>query len=113
MADSINIHFPKSFKQIELLQNEFDFYQKKSFPERGANFFALELNGEAGELANFEKKAWKGIEIDMADFSDEAADVLIALLNYCNARGVDLASATETKMKKIEAKRIQELKTGE
>ncbi|MBZ0256180.1 hypothetical protein K8I31_08965, partial [bacterium] len=113
MADSINIHFPKSFKQIGILQNEFDIYQCHSFPERGANFFALELNGEAGELANLEKKAWKGIEIDMADFSDEAADVFIALLNYCNARGVDLASATETKMKKIEAKRIQELKTGE
>jgi NTP pyrophosphatase (non-canonical NTP hydrolase) len=72
------------------LQEEFDRYQREAFPPRGANFFALELNGEAGELANLEKKAWKGKKIDPADFADEAADVLIALLNYANSRQIDL-----------------------
>ena len=38
------------------LQAEFDLYQMKHFPKRSSAFFALELCGEAGELANLEKK---------------------------------------------------------
>lgn len=107
--DLIKKRFPKSYNAISQLQNEFDAYQQAAFPERGASFFALELNGEAGELANVEKKAWKGLAVEPNRFEDEAADVLIALLNYCNARGVDLASAVEAKMEKIHTKRIQEI----
>ncbi len=99
---------PTSYSEIRQIQREFDDYQKAMFPERGPNFFALELNGEAGELANLEKKDWKGVEVGHERFEDEAADVLIALLNYCNARGVDLANAVETKMNKIHTKRISE-----
>lgn len=101
------ISFPASYSAIRVLQSEFDRYQREGFPERGPHFFALELNGEAGELANFEKKDWKGLAIDPADFADEAADVFIALMNYANARGVDLASAVKEKMKRIESKRRQ------
>ncbi|MDP8243011.1 MAG: MazG nucleotide pyrophosphohydrolase domain-containing protein [Candidatus Hinthialibacter antarcticus] len=101
--------FPKSYDGICRIQNEFQVYQNTMFPSRDEKFFILELNGEAGELANIEKKDWKGIKIDPARFEDEAADVLIALLNYCNARGIDLASAVEAKMKKIHTKRTQEI----
>jgi NTP pyrophosphatase (non-canonical NTP hydrolase) len=99
---------PTNYAGIARLQEEFDRYQKEAFPARGANFFALELNGEAGELANLEKKAWKGKTIDPADFADEAADVLIALLNYANSRQIDLARAVEKKMQFIDQRRIEE-----
>ncbi len=96
---------PTSYDGLASLQEEFDQYQKSGFPERGANFFALELNGEAGELANLEKKVWKGKEIATGLFEDEAADVFIALMNYSNARGVNLAEAVQKKMDIIEKKR--------
>lgn len=106
MRDAISDLLPQHYAGIEDLQKEFARYQKAGFPERGANFFALELNGEAGELANLEKKVWKGKEIPLDQFEDQAADVLIALLNYANARGVNLAKATEKKMAVIDTKRI-------
>lgn len=99
---------PAQYSGLSKLQKEFDEYQKAAFPKRGANFFALELNGEAGELANLEKKVWKGKTIPADDFEDEAADVLIALLNYANARGIDLASAVEKKMAIIDQRRIED-----
>jgi NTP pyrophosphatase (non-canonical NTP hydrolase) len=97
MKDLISDLLPTQYDGISRLQWEFDRYQQKAFPVRGANFFALELNGEAGELANLEKKAWKGKEIAPEAFADEAADVLIAVLNYANARNVDLAKAVRKK----------------
>jgi NTP pyrophosphatase (non-canonical NTP hydrolase) len=96
---------PNSYDGIRTLQEEFDRYQRQAFPERPSSFFSLELCGEAGELANLEKKVWKGRTIADADFVDEAADVLIALLNYCNSRGIDLAAAAEKKMAEIERRR--------
>lgn len=92
---------------ISELQEEFRIYQAKAFTAKSAEFFCLELNGEAGELANIEKKKWKGREIDHHQFEDEAADVLIALMNYANARGVDLAVATRKKLKTIEENRTR------
>jgi NTP pyrophosphatase (non-canonical NTP hydrolase) len=87
------------------IQAGFDAYQKACFTERPPEFFALELNGEAGELANDEKKAWKGKPVRHEVFEDEAADVFIALMNYCNARGVDLAAAVAGKLQRIEERR--------
>ncbi|MBI1390112.1 MAG: hypothetical protein GC154_16850 [bacterium] len=112
MPDRFTHHLPSAYEAIERLQKQFDEYQRLAFPERGANFFALELNGEAGELANLEKKAWKGKRIDAAEFADEAADVLIALLNYCNARCVNLARAAEEKMIRIDDNRVKENQDG-
>ena len=105
MKDAAGDLMPAQYDAIQTLQDEFDRYQKNGFPERGANFFALELNGEAGELANLEKKVWKGKEIPQERFDDETADVFIALMNYANARGVNIAAAVEKKMKIIEEKR--------
>ncbi|MDX9753900.1 MAG: hypothetical protein RBU29_08065 [bacterium] len=103
------ISLPSSYAGLAVLQEEFNKYQQTAFPPRGANFFALELNGEAGELANLEKKAWKGKSIPPEDFEDEAADTLIALLNYANARGVDLSTAVEKKMALIEQRRLEDI----
>jgi len=92
-------------KNLNEIQNMFDEYQKKNFPERSPEFFCLELNGEAGELANAEKKKWKGKDIDESVFCDEAADVLIALMNYVNSRKIKLGDAVHEKLLTIEKKR--------
>ncbi len=105
MSDDASRWLPTQFDGLAALQREFEQYQARAFPVRGPNFFALELNGEAGELANLEKKAWKGQEVPAERFADEAADVLIALLNYANAREVDLAGAVRMKMGIIDQKR--------
>jgi len=89
---------------IPAVQQEFDSYQKKYFPVRSPEFFCLELNGEAGELANFEKKLWKGKQVNFKSLEDEAADVFIALINYCNSRKIDLGSAVVKKLEWIDKK---------
>ncbi len=90
---------------LHTIQTRFDVYQRAKFTERPAEFFSLELCGEAGELANLEKKLWKGKAIAHEALSDEAADVLIALMNYANARGIDLGAAVVAKLYRIEDKR--------
>lgn len=108
-------HQPTSFEALLIaceellprLQSRFDRYQRENFPERVPEFFCLELCGEAGELANLEKKHWKGVDVSLEAFADEAADVLIALVNYANARGIDLGDAVKTKIGMIEQTRMQ------
>ncbi len=90
---------------LSLIQKKFDIYQNNCFSKKTPEFFCLELNGEAGELANIEKKQWKGKNVEFSKFEDEAADVFIALINYCNARGVNIENAVIEKLKKIEEKR--------
>lgn len=87
------------------IQTRFHAYQEAKFTQRPAEFFSLELCGEAGELANLEKKRWKGKTISNDALADEAADVCIALMNYANARGIDLAAAVVGKLHRIEEKR--------
>jgi len=89
---------------IPEIQKEFDEYQKQYFPDRTPQFFCLELNGEAGELANLEKKRWKGKDIDDLDIADEAADVFIALMNYSNSRDINLGDAVSKKLQWIDRK---------
>ena len=95
----------RSAGALAQLQEGFDAWQRGHFTQRPPEFFALELNGEAGELANLEKKAWKGKAIEAERFADEAADVLIALMNYANARGVDLEAAVRVKCAEIVRRR--------
>ena len=99
---------PDSYDGLRKLQDEFHRYQEAAFPERPPRFFALELAGETGELANLEKKVWKGRQVAADDFEDESADVCIALLNYANSRGIDLARAVEEKMRRIDTRRLAE-----
>ena len=88
-----------------LIQESFANYQNAHFPARNPEFFCLELCGEAGELANLEKKLWKGKDIPMQAVKEEIADVFICIHNYANARGINLADAVSEKLKKIEEKR--------
>lgn len=90
------------------VQRELHAYNVAAFPPRPPEFFALELAGECGELANKEKKIWKGRELPLEDLAEEAADVLIALMNYSNARGIDLGAAMALKMREIERRRTAE-----
>lgn len=83
------------------IQQAFDAYQSACFIARPPEFFALELSGETGELANLEKKRWRGTPVDEAHVADEAADVLISLMNFCNARGIDLSAAVAAKLPRI------------
>ncbi|MBI5326327.1 MAG: hypothetical protein HZB41_13820 [Ignavibacteriae bacterium] len=92
---------------LNQIQSEFDAYQKRYFPERKPEFFCLELNGEAGELANAEKKLWKGKKVEQFLLEDEAADVFIALMNYSNSRQINLSGAVKEKLLKIEEKRSE------
>ena len=83
------------------IQSSFDAYQQAHFLQRPPKFFALELCGEVGELANLEKKRWRGTNVDEEHVADEAADVFIALMNFCNARGIQLAEAVAAKLHRI------------
>ncbi len=102
-----------SINKLQEIQTDFDKYQKKYFTQRKPEFFCLELNGEAGELANLEKKLWKGKNINMKQLEDEAADVFIALMNYCNSREIDLSKAVNIKLNEIEIKRKELNSIGE
>jgi NTP pyrophosphatase (non-canonical NTP hydrolase) len=113
MKYDIDTHSIEIEKALKIVQKIFDEYQNMCFTERSSEFFCLELNGEAGELANLEKKSWKGKTIQKEFFSDEAADVLIALMNYSNAKGVDLGQAVKEKLLTIEKKRSMLLENGE
>lgn len=108
--------FQKLISQIDdnlnIIQQSFDFYQNQSFKKKPPEFFCLELNGEAGELANLEKKQWKGRNVSEDDLAEEAADVFIALINYCNSRNISLAKSLTKKLKKIEEIRIRRQEQG-
>ena len=106
--DPASTLLPASYTGLRKLLEEFHRYQEAAFPERPPRFFALELAGETGELANLEKKVWKGRQVAPDDFDDESADVCIALLNYANSRGIDLARAVEEKMRRIDRRRLAE-----
>lgn len=109
MKDKCASPLPSTYGGLRELQKEFLVYQRAVFPVRDPRFFALELCGEVGELANLEKKEWKGIASSDANYADEAADVLIAVLNYANERGIDLARAVSEKMVEIDRRRIESL----
>ena len=104
--DAASRLLPAGYSGLRTLQSEFRRYQAAAFPVRPPRFFALELAGETGELANLEKKVWKGRRVEDAAFEDEAADVCIALINFANSRGIDLATVVERKMRKIDRRRV-------
>jgi len=108
LSDQSSHLLPEAYGGLRTLQQQFGTYQQAAFPDRPSRFFSLELCGEAGELANLEKKVWKGREIADEAFVDEAADVLIALINYANSRGIDLAAAAQHKMARIDRRRVEE-----
>jgi NTP pyrophosphatase (non-canonical NTP hydrolase) len=103
----------KALYSVRIVQHAFRSYQDSNFPVRPPEFFALELAGEAGEVANNEKKVWKGRNIPDEELADEAADVFIALMNYANSRNIDLGTSVHAKLEWIEETRITRSKQGE
>lgn len=99
---------PPAVFGLNKTQENFAQYQNKAFPKREPQFFALELAGECGELANCEKKLWRdpARKIEENKLEDEAADVFIALINYCNTRGINLENAVQRKLSEIERRRV-------
>ncbi len=99
---------PPQVDGMRTILQDFARYQSAAFRSRSASFFALELCGECGELANLEKKIWRDCNQapSCERLAEEAADVGIALMNYCNARGIDLQAAMEAKLHEIEARRL-------
>lgn len=102
---------PPTLAGLRSGQASFQAYQSAAFEDRPPAFFALELAGECGELCNVEKKIWRNPTkpVDISHLAEEAADVLITLLNYCNARGIDLEAAVAAKLAVIEQRRQQGL----
>ena len=111
MASALNSPLVNGLSNI---QKNFDEYQTKAFPKREPQFFALEVCGECGELANIEKKIWrdpaKKGELS-TQLGSEAADVFISLMNYANSRGINLEEEVAGKLREIE-KRRREGKMG-
>jgi NTP pyrophosphatase (non-canonical NTP hydrolase) len=65
------------------------------------NFLALAICGEAGELANFIKKMWRGDEVDQAQIRDEIADIRIYLEHISRHLKFDLDRACERKLEEV------------
>ena len=64
---------------------------------------AMDVSVEASELMELflwcnNDQSFKVAENKKQDVQDEAADVLMALLCFCNATGIDLAQAVQQKM---------------
>lgn len=60
-------------------------------------FLALALCGEAGELANFIKKEWRGDTIDQAKIYKEMVDVYNYLMHLADIYGIDLVEISNIK----------------
>lgn len=112
MVEEVQLLITTIQDQGSRIQEAFRSYQDKHFIQRTPEFFCLELCGEAGELANLEKKLWKGKEISIDDVESEVADVFIALHNYANARGISLEKVVAEKLAKIEKKRSKHQEDG-
>jgi NTP pyrophosphatase (non-canonical NTP hydrolase) len=65
------------------------------------NFLALAICGEAGELANLVKKAWRGDEIDREQLQSEIADIRIYLEHISRHLDIDLDKACEEKLEDV------------
>jgi NTP pyrophosphatase (non-canonical NTP hydrolase) len=65
------------------------------------SFLALAICGEAGELANLVKKAWRGDEVDPNAIRDEIADVRIYLEHLTRLLDIDLDQACEEKLDEV------------
>lgn len=65
------------------------------------NFLALAICGEAGELANLVKKAWRGDEVNPNAIRDEIADIRIYLEHLTRLLDIDLDKACDNKLDEV------------
>src|ERR1700741_2898855 len=98
-----------------MIQREIGEFDAQRFTSLGPGYLALNLAGEAGELANFVKKLWRrdpaiggpeGFavldESDRAQVSDELADVAILTMVLANHLGIDVEAEARKKLAVIE-----------
>lgn len=67
-------------------------------------FLTLALCGEAGELANFVKKIWRGDKVDSVELHKELADVRIYLHLLSIALKCDLDEVCNQKMQEVQSR---------
>jgi NTP pyrophosphatase (non-canonical NTP hydrolase) len=70
-------------------------------PDEVTHYLALAICGEAGELANLIKKAWRGDVVDPAAIRDELADIRIYLEHLARHLGIDLDHACSLKLDEV------------
>lgn len=94
----------KPAKIVADFNHEFNLPTGQSF--ENMKFYALELAGEVGELANIVKKMWRNGESEelQGKLKEEAADVLISYLLFLNASGIDIEAAFAEKIEKLRVK---------
>lgn len=77
------------------------------------NFLALAICGEAGELANLFKKAWRGDDVSPDAIRDEIADIRIYLEHLSRLLDIDLDRACDNKLDEVaERLTVKEHATG-
>lgn len=73
--------------------------------EQDIRFFALALAGEAGELANVVKKAWRdGVPLNFPAALEELAGTACYLVGMARALGCDLDAEMNRQMDAFEAR---------
>ncbi len=97
------------------IQQEVADFDAQRFTSLGPGYLALNLAGEAGELANFVKKLWRrdpaiggpqGFSVlgdsERARVSDELADIAILAMVLANHLGIDVESEARKKLAVID-----------
>ena len=78
------------------------------FSHTDERYLALALCGEAGELANFIKKRWRGDKVDVDEIRDEIANVRVylELLAACfGIEGDKLDERVQNKLQRVVERR--------
>lgn len=102
---------------LDRIQNEQAAWSRHNFGDRPSWQPLLGLQEEIGELAHHYLKREQGIRLEEdhdAEIKDAAADIVIYLLDFCNAEGIQLSKeldATWEQVKKRDWKANP--KTGE
>jgi NTP pyrophosphatase (non-canonical NTP hydrolase) len=81
--------------------------------DRGLEYVALGLAGEAGEVANKVKKILRGDKVDMTVIADELGDVLWYVAAMANELGYDLKVIAQNNLLKLEKRRVEGKIQGE
>jgi NTP pyrophosphatase (non-canonical NTP hydrolase) len=76
----------------------------KPYSKEDLRFITLAMCGEAGELANFIKKDWRGDKIDWSEAQKEVADIRIYLELISDAMAFNLDAACESKLTEVESR---------
>src|SRR2546422_1323211 len=97
------------------IQKEIGEFDAQRFTSLGPGYLALNLAGEAGELANFIKKLWRQdpavggpqgfaalSESERALVADELADIAILAMVFANHLGIDVESEARKKLAVID-----------